>query len=66
MDLVVSEIKFYLEGWKNGGGKPEAAQHFSDIDDLTNTFREELRASDVVLVKGSRSAKMERFVEAML
>ena len=61
-----SEIKFYLEGWKNGGGKTEAAQHFSDIDDLTNTFREELRASDVVLVKGSRSAKMERFVEAML
>jgi UDP-N-acetylmuramoyl-tripeptide--D-alanyl-D-alanine ligase len=61
-----SEIKFYLEGWKNGGGKTEAAQHFSDIDDLTNTFREELRASDVVLVKGSRSAHMERFVEAML
>jgi len=61
-----AEIKFYLEGWKNGGGKTEAAQHFSDIDDLTKTFREELRASDVVLVKGSRSAHMERFVEAML
>ena len=59
-------IKFYLEGWKNGGGEPEAAQRFSDIDDLTKTFREELRASDVVLVKGSRSAQMERFVEAML
>ena len=61
-----AEIKFYLEGWKNGGGKTEAAQRFSDIDDLTKTFREELRASDVVLVKGSRSAQMERFVEAML
>jgi UDP-N-acetylmuramoyl-tripeptide--D-alanyl-D-alanine ligase len=61
-----AEIKFYLEGWKNGGGETEAAQRFSDIDDLTETFREELRASDVVLVKGSRSAKMERFVEAML
>ena len=61
-----AEIKFYLEGWKNGGGKTEAARRFSDIDDLTKTFREELRASDVVLVKGSRSAQMERFVEAML
>ncbi len=61
-----AEIKFYLEGWKNGGGETEAAQRFSDIDDLTKTFREELRASDVVLVKGSRSAQMERFVEAML
>ncbi len=61
-----AEIKFYLEGWKNGGGKTGAAQRFSDIDDLTKTFREELRASDVVLVKGSRSAQMERFVEAML
>ena len=61
-----AEIKFYIEGWKNGGGKTEAARRFSDIDDLTKTFREELRASDVVLVKGSRSAQMERFVEAML
>ncbi len=61
-----AEIKFYLEGWKNGGGKTEAARRFSNIDDLTKTFREELRASDVVLVKGSRSAQMERFVEAML
>ena len=61
-----AEIKFYLEGWKNGGGKTEAARRFNDIDDLTKTFREELRASDVVLVKGSRSAQMERFVEAML
>jgi len=61
-----AEIKFYLEGWKNGGGETEAARRFSDIDDLTKTFREELRASDVVLVKGSRSAQMERFVEAML
>ncbi len=61
-----AEIKYYLEGWKNGGGETEAARRFSDIDDLTKTFREELRASDVVLVKGSRSAQMERFVEAML
>ena len=61
-----AEIKFYLEGWNNGGGKTEAGQHFSDIDDLTQTFREELRPTDVVLVKGSRSARMERFVEAML
>jgi len=61
-----AEIKFYLEGWKKAGGKADAIQHFRDIDDLIQNFLEELRQADVVLVKGSRSAKMERFVEAML
>ena len=60
-----AEIELYLEGWKNGGGKLEAAKHFSDITELLVTFKEELLPADVVLVKGSRSAHMERFVDAM-
>ena len=63
--LGAAEIKFYLEGWKNGGGKLKAAKHFDELTELLISFKEELRTEDVVLVKGSRSAKMERFVEAM-
>ena len=44
-----SEIKFYLEGWKNGGGKTESARRFSDIDDLTKIFREELFSVNIRL-----------------
>ena len=60
-----AEIELYLEGWKNGGGKLEAAKQFSDITELLVTFKEELLPADVVLVKSSRSAHMERFVDAI-
>jgi UDP-N-acetylmuramoyl-tripeptide--D-alanyl-D-alanine ligase len=60
------EIEFYQEGWKNGGGKKTAAKHFSELAELLLSFKAELKPEDVVLVKGSRSAKMERFVEAIL
>ena len=60
-----AEIELYLEGWKNGGGKLEAAKHFLDISELLVTFKEELMPADVVLVKGSRSSHMERFVDAI-
>ena len=63
--LGAAEIKFYLEGWKNGGGKLKAAKHFDELTELLISFKEQLSTEDVVLVKGSRSAKMERFVEAM-
>jgi len=59
------EIEFYLEGWKNAGGEKTAARHFSELAELLPAFKAELQSEDVVLVKGSRSAKMERFVEAM-
>ena len=59
-----AEIELYLEGWKNGGGKLKAAKHFSNFSELLVTFKEELLPADVVLVKGSRSAQMERFVDA--
>ena len=41
----------------------ESKNKFSELDELLNAFRNELKPGDVVLVKGSRSARMERFVE---
>ena len=60
-----TEIEYYLEGWKSCGGKNESAKQFLDLAELIINFKNELKENDVVLVKGSRSAKMERFVEAM-
>ena len=57
------EIEFYLEGWAKGGGNPESAKHFTDLEEITKSFKLQLKPEDVVLVKGSRSAQMERFVE---
>ena len=61
-----SEIKFYVDGWKNDGGNPEAAKHFNKLQDLIFSFKQEIRKGDVVLVKGSRSSHMERFVDVMI
>ena len=48
------------------GGLPrERAVAASDHDDLANRVRTVLRGSDWVLVKGSRSMKMERVVQAL-
>ena len=58
------EIQAYVEGWKKQGGSTETAKHFNEMDELLNAFRKELTPGDVVLVKGSRSARMERFVES--
>ena len=61
-----SEIKYYIKGWLDEGGKPKAAKHFSKLQDLIFNFKKELRKGDVVLVKGSRSSGMERFVEEII
>ena len=63
LGLGGEEIESYIEGWKKGGGKLKSAKHFTELDELLNAFRNELKPGDVVLVKGSRSARMERFVE---
>jgi UDP-N-acetylmuramoyl-tripeptide--D-alanyl-D-alanine ligase len=60
------EIEYYLAGWKKAGGEKTAAKHFNELTELRHSFKATLQPEDVVLVKGSRSAKMERFVEAML
>ena len=63
LGLGGEEIESYIGGWINGGGRLKSAKHFTELDELLNAFRNELKPGDVVLVKGSRSARMERFVE---
>ena len=36
--------------------------HFKDIDSLSSQLKDELKQGDIVLIKGSRSMKMERIV----
>jgi UDP-N-acetylmuramoyl-tripeptide--D-alanyl-D-alanine ligase len=49
-----------------GAGLDAARAHVAaDPDEIVRSLRAELRAGDVVLVKGSRSMRMERVVEAL-
>ena len=56
----------YLEGWKNAGGPKEDAMRFESLEELQKDFQQEWDQKSIVLVKGSRSAAMERFVKAIL
>ena len=56
----------YLEGWKNAGGPKEDAKRFESLEELQNDFQQDWDQRSIVLVKGSRSAAMERFVKAIL
>ena len=63
LGLGGKEIESYIGGWKKEGGSLKVAKQFTELDELLNAFKQELKPGDVVLVKGSRSARMERFVE---
>ena len=63
LGLGGEEIESYIGGWEKEGGILKSAKQFTELDELLNAFRKELNPGDVVLVKGSRSAHMERFVE---
>ena len=63
LGLGGEEIESYIVGWKKGGGSLKSTKQFTELDELLNAFKQELKPGDVVLVKGSRSARMERFVE---
>ena len=48
------------------GSWGEESVHVDDVDAAVALLREELQPGDVVLVKGSRSAGLERVAEALL
>jgi UDP-N-acetylmuramoyl-tripeptide--D-alanyl-D-alanine ligase len=43
----------------------QGASHFHDIKDLLTALQSQVQAGDSILIKGSRSAKMERVTQAM-
>jgi len=53
------------EAARGAGLDAARARVATDPDEIARSLRAELRAGDVVLVKGSRSMKMERVVEAL-
>ena len=59
------ESESYLQGWNEAGGETKNAIVADNLESLTQQFNEIVRPNDVVLVKGSRSARMERFVEVV-
>ena len=65
LGLGGKEIESYIGGWKKEGGNLKSAKQFTEINELLNDFRNEQKPGDVVLVKGSRSARMEKFIENM-
>ena len=63
LGLGGEEIESYIGGWEKEGGILKSAKQFTELDELLKAFKKELNPGDVVLVKGSRSAHMERFVD---
>ncbi|EKD42562.1 MAG: hypothetical protein ACD_73C00104G0001 [uncultured bacterium] len=41
-------------------------KYFSHLDDLVVAMKKDLLSGDAILVKGSRGAKMERVIDALL
>lgn len=60
---VGEEAKWITEtAWRGGIAK---VHHFETVEDAIRSLHELAQTGDVVLVKGSRSAKMERIVEGL-
>ncbi len=51
------------QGAREGGLDNSKIEEFDDIESLKSTVENEIRAGDVLLVKGSRGMRMERIVE---
>lgn len=57
--------EFYEIGWGEGSGSPETFHLTPDHDTLAAQLRKSLQPQDIVLVKGSRSARMELVAQAL-
>ena len=54
-----------IEGAREGGMSAEATRFFDSSEEAAEALAEEVRAGDLVLVKGSRGVHTERVVEAL-
>ena len=52
----------YKTGWEKSGGSKKSALIFCNFESLLKTFYSLWSGNEIVLVKGSRSTKMERFI----
>ena len=60
-----ADSPFYTEGWLTAPHPAKSTFHFTEFDEMVEGFSRLRKSGDVVLVKGSRSAGMERFVQAI-
>jgi UDP-N-acetylmuramoyl-tripeptide--D-alanyl-D-alanine ligase len=63
---VQGDAKQIVEGAVAGGVKKDAAKFFETPQEAGKFLAEFLRPGDLLLVKGSRSVKMERIIEELL
>lgn len=60
------DARHYVSGALAGGMKSEAVRHFGSREEIADFLKGWLAAGDVVLVKGSRSMKMEEVTDALV
>jgi UDP-N-acetylmuramoyl-tripeptide--D-alanyl-D-alanine ligase len=63
---VEGQASELIEGAASAGIPRDRLKFFSSSKDAAQLLQTELRAGDLLLVKGSRGVKMERIVEALL
>ncbi|MGK5094035.1 UDP-N-acetylmuramoyl-tripeptide--D-alanyl-D-alanine ligase [Deltaproteobacteria bacterium TL4] len=60
-----NDSRCYVEGWREVNPRENEAHHFVDKEKLIHTWKQIRRPEDIVLVKGSRSAQMDHFVDKL-
>lgn len=66
MVLGQEDAKHYEKGWCSVAVEDDSLTVADSVEELVESFKKIRKAGDVVLVKGSRSAHMERFVDAIV